>query len=189
MDPTSRGEGGAAVLRAAGVDVEVGVLEQEAALVLGDWLEALRLQRPITTWAFKIDAAGSIGEPSDITRWRTQFDLMTTGAELVEGIPGGHGRFEVPSTSVLDDEPATALKTMFDRGARTLLITGDSPQSLRLRAADMVDRLRVEVPRVAPSAGTTPWPVPAGFVLVDAKATSDAVIYASTRAAHADGQR
>jgi diaminohydroxyphosphoribosylaminopyrimidine deaminase/5-amino-6-(5-phosphoribosylamino)uracil reductase len=39
-DPTSRGEGGAALLRAAGVDVEIGVLADEARLVLGPWLTA-----------------------------------------------------------------------------------------------------------------------------------------------------
>jgi diaminohydroxyphosphoribosylaminopyrimidine deaminase/5-amino-6-(5-phosphoribosylamino)uracil reductase len=40
IDPTSRGVGGAAMLRAAGVDVEVGVLADEARLVLGPWLTA-----------------------------------------------------------------------------------------------------------------------------------------------------
>lgn len=42
MDPTSQGEGGAAVLRAAGVKVEVGLLADEARLVLGSWLAAQR---------------------------------------------------------------------------------------------------------------------------------------------------
>ncbi len=38
LDPTSRGEGGVAVLHRAGLDVEVGVLADEALLVLGPWL-------------------------------------------------------------------------------------------------------------------------------------------------------
>jgi diaminohydroxyphosphoribosylaminopyrimidine deaminase/5-amino-6-(5-phosphoribosylamino)uracil reductase len=46
LDPTSRGEGGAAVLRASAVDVEVGLLAAEAELVLGPWLLAQRHQRP-----------------------------------------------------------------------------------------------------------------------------------------------
>lgn len=189
MDPTSRGEGGAAVLRTAGVDVEVGVLEQEATVVLGDWLHALHLQRPITTWVFKIDTTGAMSEPSDIARCRAQYDLAAVGVELAEGVPGGHGRFEVPTRNVLDDDPATALKTMFDCGARTLLVTGNSPLAATLHAADFLDHLRVEVPRLTPSAGATPWPVPAGFMLVDVQATSDAAIYAFTRAARAGGRR
>src|SRR5436190_11680425 len=48
-DPTSRGEGGAAALWAAGVDVEVGVLADEASVVLGPWLAALIAQRPLVT--------------------------------------------------------------------------------------------------------------------------------------------
>jgi diaminohydroxyphosphoribosylaminopyrimidine deaminase / 5-amino-6-(5-phosphoribosylamino)uracil reductase len=49
LDPTSRGQGGAARLRDAGVDVEVGVLAAEAVLVLGPWLTALRDRRPRVT--------------------------------------------------------------------------------------------------------------------------------------------
>ena len=41
IDPTSRGEGGVVELRRAGVDVETGVLADEARVVLGDWLAGL----------------------------------------------------------------------------------------------------------------------------------------------------
>jgi diaminohydroxyphosphoribosylaminopyrimidine deaminase/5-amino-6-(5-phosphoribosylamino)uracil reductase len=54
LDPTSRGEGGAARLRAAGVDVETGVLESEARVVLAPWLAALRLQRPVISWPYVV---------------------------------------------------------------------------------------------------------------------------------------
>ncbi|MGH3916627.1 MAG: bifunctional diaminohydroxyphosphoribosylaminopyrimidine deaminase/5-amino-6-(5-phosphoribosylamino)uracil reductase RibD [Pseudonocardiaceae bacterium] len=47
IDPTSRGPGGAARLRQAGVDIEIGVLADEALLVLGPWLTALRIARPL----------------------------------------------------------------------------------------------------------------------------------------------
>jgi diaminohydroxyphosphoribosylaminopyrimidine deaminase / 5-amino-6-(5-phosphoribosylamino)uracil reductase len=49
LDPTSRGEGGAATLRAVGVDVETGVLAEEARVVLGPWLTALEARRPMVT--------------------------------------------------------------------------------------------------------------------------------------------
>src|SRR3954471_21963137 len=51
IDPTSRGVGGAARLRAAGVDVQVGLLADEATVVLGPWLAALRSGRPKVIWA------------------------------------------------------------------------------------------------------------------------------------------
>jgi diaminohydroxyphosphoribosylaminopyrimidine deaminase/5-amino-6-(5-phosphoribosylamino)uracil reductase len=57
IDPTSRGEGGAAVLRAAGVDVEVGVLAQEAWLVLGDSLTTLSTGRPVVTLVRRLDGS------------------------------------------------------------------------------------------------------------------------------------
>src|SRR5580693_936415 len=54
IDPTSRGEGGAAALRAAGVDVEVGVLAGEARVVLGPWLAPLEADRPWIIWPYLI---------------------------------------------------------------------------------------------------------------------------------------
>lgn len=56
VDPTSRGEGGIARLRAAGLDVVTGVLADEARLVLGPWLDALDTGRPHVTWAYRWQA-------------------------------------------------------------------------------------------------------------------------------------
>src|SRR5215467_6858306 len=58
LDPTSRGEGGAAALRAAGIDVEAGVLGDEARAVLGPWLTALVTRRPLVTWPYLVSAQG-----------------------------------------------------------------------------------------------------------------------------------
>ena len=62
-DPTSRGEGGTAALRAAGIDVETGVLEREALVVLGSWLAAIRARRPVTIWPYIIDSAAITALP------------------------------------------------------------------------------------------------------------------------------
>lgn len=58
IDPTSRGEGGAAALRRAGVDVETGVLADEAHVVLGSWLSSQQIRRPIISWPYLISADG-----------------------------------------------------------------------------------------------------------------------------------
>jgi diaminohydroxyphosphoribosylaminopyrimidine deaminase/5-amino-6-(5-phosphoribosylamino)uracil reductase len=59
MDPTSRGEGGAAVLAVGGVAVEAGVLPDEAALILGPWLHAQAVGRPHVTWARMLEGSTS----------------------------------------------------------------------------------------------------------------------------------
>lgn len=94
IDPTSRGEGGAAVLKAAGIDVEVGVLADEALLVLGPWLTATVRQRPWVTWAYP--APSDTGDSVDLTTvsdLREEADIVI-GADgrIAEGVPGGHGR-------------------------------------------------------------------------------------------------
>jgi diaminohydroxyphosphoribosylaminopyrimidine deaminase/5-amino-6-(5-phosphoribosylamino)uracil reductase len=61
IDPTSRGEGGAAALRNAGIEVEVGVLDDETRLVLGPWLVSLERKRPFVTLAYTVHADGSVG--------------------------------------------------------------------------------------------------------------------------------
>src|SRR5580700_11414261 len=65
IDPTSRGQGGVAELRRAGVDVETGVLAGEARTVIGDWLAGLRNRRPVITWPYLITDQGIEALPAD----------------------------------------------------------------------------------------------------------------------------
>lgn len=95
MDPTSRGEGGAAVLRAAGVDVEAGVLAAEARRVLGAWLDALALQRPVITWPYLLTGSGIAGLPEDISGAVTvrmdQDAVLHPDGHVEEAVPARHG--------------------------------------------------------------------------------------------------
>jgi diaminohydroxyphosphoribosylaminopyrimidine deaminase/5-amino-6-(5-phosphoribosylamino)uracil reductase len=68
IDPTSRGEGGVAELRRAGIDVETDVLAAEAWIVLGDWLAGLENRRPVTTWPYLITAHGVEALPRVLAR-------------------------------------------------------------------------------------------------------------------------
>src|SRR6266516_125868 len=70
IDPTSRGEGGVAELRQAGVDVETGVLAAEAQVILGRWLSALKNRRPVITWPYLITCHGVEPAPSDMSGTR-----------------------------------------------------------------------------------------------------------------------
>ncbi|MBY8850293.1 bifunctional diaminohydroxyphosphoribosylaminopyrimidine deaminase/5-amino-6-(5-phosphoribosylamino)uracil reductase RibD [Saccharothrix sp. MB29] len=55
IDPTSREEGGAARLAAAGADVEIGLLADSARTVLRPWLHSLDTGRPHVTWLYELD--------------------------------------------------------------------------------------------------------------------------------------
>ncbi|MEU1791146.1 bifunctional diaminohydroxyphosphoribosylaminopyrimidine deaminase/5-amino-6-(5-phosphoribosylamino)uracil reductase RibD [Streptomyces sparsogenes] len=170
MDPTSRGEGGATVLEHAGIEVERGVLEQEALLVLGPWLHSLHKGRPYITWAYAIGADSSDEDGAGIAELRRTHDLVIrrTG-EIEEGVRGGHGAevFRVPS-GPLGDAPSKALDLLGKAGARSVLIEGSKNEAAQL-LADVVDRVIVHVPITAPSSVSisASGSFPDGFRLVD----------------------
>jgi diaminohydroxyphosphoribosylaminopyrimidine deaminase / 5-amino-6-(5-phosphoribosylamino)uracil reductase len=70
-DPGVRSSGGADRLRAAGVDVEAGLLADEGAALLSDWLEVQRLGRPHVTvkWAQSLDGRAAAADGS--SQWIT----------------------------------------------------------------------------------------------------------------------
>src|SRR6266542_5975129 len=70
IDPTSRGEGGVAVMLQAGVDVETDVLADEARIILGRWLFGLKNRRPLITWPYLITRHGVEPAPSDMSGTR-----------------------------------------------------------------------------------------------------------------------
>ncbi|MFE5158047.1 bifunctional diaminohydroxyphosphoribosylaminopyrimidine deaminase/5-amino-6-(5-phosphoribosylamino)uracil reductase RibD [Streptomyces sp. NPDC056697] len=172
MDPTSRGEGGATVLEHAGIEVERGVLEQEALLVLGPWLHSLRMGRPYITWAYTVGADEDNGDQALTDLRRTHDLVIRRNGAIEEGTPGGHGpdAFCVPD-GPLGDEPANALRDLTKAGARTVLIEGSENEAARL-LANLVDRVIIDVPSTQPSSVPTSesGPVPREFHLVDATA-------------------
>jgi pyrimidine deaminase RibD-like protein len=79
IDPTSRGEGGTAALRQAGVDVETGVLAAEAQVVLGGWLSGITNRRPVITWPYLVGGHGIEALPADTSEAR----LLRLNADAV----------------------------------------------------------------------------------------------------------
>jgi diaminohydroxyphosphoribosylaminopyrimidine deaminase / 5-amino-6-(5-phosphoribosylamino)uracil reductase len=170
IDPTSRREGGAAVLRAAGVDVEVGVLAHEARLVLGPWLAALATGRPVVIAAYVVsDDANELLDRQVLAELRVSADaVLHQDSRVDEGVPGSHGQgiLELPSEPV-PGAPANVLKALYVAGVRTLLLDGGVNLIHEYAAAGLVDRAMAYVPSgsepllssSSPSAGV----VPAGF--------------------------
>ncbi|MFC8681109.1 bifunctional diaminohydroxyphosphoribosylaminopyrimidine deaminase/5-amino-6-(5-phosphoribosylamino)uracil reductase RibD [Microbacterium ureisolvens] len=101
-DPGDHSSGGAERLRAAGVDVEAGVLEQEATALLDSWLTVQRLGRPHITvkWAQSLDgrAAAADGTSQWITGPAARADVHRRRAQA-DAIVAGTG-------TVLADDPA-----------------------------------------------------------------------------------
>lgn len=71
-DPNPVAAGGAAVLRAAGVDVTIGTLAEEvAAGPLRAWLHSARTGRPHVTWKFAATLDGRSAAADGTSRWIT----------------------------------------------------------------------------------------------------------------------
>lgn len=70
-DPNPAATGGAQRLRTAGVDVESGLLEDEAAAGNAAWLASVRLGRPHVTWKYAATLDGRIAAADGSSRWIT----------------------------------------------------------------------------------------------------------------------
>ncbi|WP_427383704.1 bifunctional diaminohydroxyphosphoribosylaminopyrimidine deaminase/5-amino-6-(5-phosphoribosylamino)uracil reductase RibD [Janibacter sp. G56] len=70
-DPTDEASGGVARLRAAGLDVTVGVLADEAERVNEAWLTAIRRHRPHLTWKVATTLDGRVAAADGTSRWIT----------------------------------------------------------------------------------------------------------------------
>jgi len=70
-DPHDVAAGGEETLRSAGVDVEGGVLADEAAVDLGPWLLAVRRRRPHLTWKYAATLDGRTAAADGTSRWIT----------------------------------------------------------------------------------------------------------------------
>ncbi len=107
-DPGPVSSGGAARLRGAGIDVAGGLLRSEGEALLGDWLPAARLGRPVVTvkWASSLDgrAAASDGSSQWITGPAARHDVHLRRA-AADAIAVGTG------TVLADDPSLTARDT------------------------------------------------------------------------------
>lgn len=185
MDPTSREEGGAAVLEHAGIEVERDVLEREALLVLSPWLHSLRMGRPYLTWTYSVGAY----EPHDdrgMNELRRTHDLVIRqNGAIEEGVPGSHGEdaFRVPRPSLASD-PEKALSVLTEAGARTVLIEGRANPAARL-FANAVDRVMIDAPGTTPSSGHVSESIPDGYRLTGVEPLGAGVRMTGERVLHA----
>ncbi|MET8089269.1 bifunctional diaminohydroxyphosphoribosylaminopyrimidine deaminase/5-amino-6-(5-phosphoribosylamino)uracil reductase RibD [Micromonospora sp. NPDC005220] len=181
MDPTSRGEGGASMLAAAGVEVETDVLRDEALTVLEPWLTATVRRRPYLTWAFAAEGGHqSAAEERLLLDLRASADLVVEGKAIDEGIPGGHAsaHFALPGDADIGVGLSQWLSAAYEGGVRRVLVVGhEHAVELRPRLY-AVDELFVVVPQTDPPQALEvihPDLMPIGFGLVEVAAQIDSV--------------
>ena len=106
-DPDPRAAGGAATLRAAGVDVEGGLLGAEGEAFLGDWLFAARHRRPrvIVKWASSLDGRAAAADGT--SRWITGADARAD----VHARRAASDAIAVGTGTVFADDPALTART------------------------------------------------------------------------------
>jgi diaminohydroxyphosphoribosylaminopyrimidine deaminase/5-amino-6-(5-phosphoribosylamino)uracil reductase len=195
LDPTSRGEGGVTALRAEGVSVEVGVLENEALLVLRPWLDSLQSGRPVVTWMYALsseaDPVGVASEASapaisDVETISLAYDVVLhEGGALTEGVPGGHAWTPAASNVDPDLDSAELLKWVSSLGARTLLLNGSGKLAAPFLEAGLVQSVVCYLPFRSPSARpdqTSLQVIPAGYHLRDVARGDDWVRVKADRA-------
>jgi diaminohydroxyphosphoribosylaminopyrimidine deaminase/5-amino-6-(5-phosphoribosylamino)uracil reductase len=172
-DPTSRGAGGTAELRKVGIDVETGVLENEARLVLGSWLTATTTGRPHVTWPYVLTGGAVTALPHSSAEARTlelaADAVLHADGQVAEAVPGSHGQDVLSLPAWADADPHHDLASLFAGGARRLLLSGGLTLASRFLAVGLVDRV---VALLADGAASRqpdramPWAlVPSGFVI------------------------
>ncbi len=152
-DPNPGQAGGADRLRAAGVDVEGGVLGDEAARGNEAWLGALRLGRPFVTWKYAASLDGRTSAADGSSRWitgpesradvhvlRSQVDAIAVGISTVLA--------DDPHLTVRDGDalaPRQRLRIVVDATARTPLtariLDGVAPTLVATTGAAPIERI------------------------------------------------
>ena len=149
-DPNPIAQGGAERLRAAGIEVDFGLFENEARVLNRAWTFALEHQRPFVTWKFAATLDGRSAAADGTSRWvssraaridahrlRAQCDVMLVGTHTVEvddpqltvrdeyDLPLPHQPLRV----VMGERDLPADRRVFDDQAETLLLRTHDPRA------------------------------------------------------------
>jgi diaminohydroxyphosphoribosylaminopyrimidine deaminase / 5-amino-6-(5-phosphoribosylamino)uracil reductase len=144
-EPTELAGGGADRLRAAGVDVVLGVEQAEAeGGALAGWLTGVREHRPFVVWKTAATLDGRVAAADGSSRWITGEDaraavhrLRATCDAVVVG--SGTALTDDPQLTVRDGSGRRPLRVVVDRQGRlpqTARVLDDAAPTLVSRAAD-----------------------------------------------------
>lgn len=109
-DPDKSDAGGAAALTVAGIDVESGVLDDEALALNIEWTHAVTHGRPYVTWKYAATLDGLSAAPDGTSKWITsdaaRRDVQAFRAEA-DAIVAGTG-------AVIADDPRLTVRDIND---------------------------------------------------------------------------
>jgi diaminohydroxyphosphoribosylaminopyrimidine deaminase/5-amino-6-(5-phosphoribosylamino)uracil reductase len=150
-DPNPTASGGEQTLRAAGVDVEGGVLHTESRALNLVWALAMERRRPYVTWKVASSIDGRVAARDGSSRWitgpaargevhamRAQVDAVVVGTgtvraddpQLTARDETGRPRVAQPLRVVVGERPIAPSAKVFDHAAPTLLLRTHSPQEV-----------------------------------------------------------
>ncbi|GAB7034774.1 bifunctional diaminohydroxyphosphoribosylaminopyrimidine deaminase/5-amino-6-(5-phosphoribosylamino)uracil reductase RibD [Streptomyces sp. NPDC021749] len=126
-DPTPAATGGAVTLAEAGIDVEGGLLADEAAAGNEAWLTAVLRGRPFVLWKYAATLDGRIAAADGTSRWisspesRADVHRLRAAADAVI-VGSGTARADDPQlgariSGLTDDEISQPLRVVVDSGA------------------------------------------------------------------------
>lgn len=105
-DPTATASGGAATLRAAGIDVEQGLLADRAGRLNRTWTHRVATGRPWVTWKFAATLDGRSAAADGTSQWITGEPLR----QLVMGLRARCGAVVVGTGTALADDPRLTVR-------------------------------------------------------------------------------
>ncbi|MFC4032031.1 bifunctional diaminohydroxyphosphoribosylaminopyrimidine deaminase/5-amino-6-(5-phosphoribosylamino)uracil reductase RibD [Streptomyces polygonati] len=155
-DPSPAAAGGGRTLREAGVDVDSGLLAEEAEAVNIAWLTSVRLGRPYVRWKYAATLDGRIAAADGSSRWisspqsrqdvhrlRAEADAVVVGSGTlladdpqlaVRGVDGA----TQPLRVVVDTRARIALAArVLDDAAPTLVVVGEDADTAHLPGVDI----------------------------------------------------
>ena len=153
-DPGPEAGGGAERLRAAGVDVAVGALQEEAETLNRTWLFAARTGRPFVTWKSATTLDGRTAAPDGSSRWITgaaaRADVHALRARCGAVLVGtGTALTDDPALTVRDADGATVgrqpLRLVLGRRAlpATARLLDDAAPTVHVESHDPLEALAV----------------------------------------------
>jgi diaminohydroxyphosphoribosylaminopyrimidine deaminase/5-amino-6-(5-phosphoribosylamino)uracil reductase len=150
-DPNPVAAGGAEALRAAGIAVEMGLLEREARQLNRAWTFALEHGRPFVTWKFAASLDGRSAATDGSSKWITNEDARRD----VHRLRGECDAILVGTGTVLRDDPELTVRDALDaplprerQPLRVIVGSRDVPPGSRTNndAADTI-QIREQPPR------------------------------------------